>query len=124
MARRTKLKILIIFNREPYDGTDVAWNGLRLADKLLEAGQEVRIFLMNDSVDMARDICKPPESYDQDLSRMLKGLIARGAPVKVCGSCLARCGIYKNHPYFEGAEKSTMPALAEWVVDSDRVITF
>ena len=34
------MKILIIFNRPPYDGTDVTWNGLRLAGKLLEAGQE------------------------------------------------------------------------------------
>jgi len=28
------MKILIIFNREPYDNTDVTWNGLRLADTL------------------------------------------------------------------------------------------
>jgi uncharacterized protein involved in oxidation of intracellular sulfur len=118
------MKILIIFNRQPYDNTDITWNGLRLADKLLEADQEVRIFLMNDSVDMARDVCKPPAGYDQDLSRILKELIAKGAPVKVCGTCMARCGIYKNEPYFEGAEKSTMPALAEWVIDSDKVITF
>jgi uncharacterized protein involved in oxidation of intracellular sulfur len=118
------MKVLIIFNREPYDNTDVTWNGLRLVGKLLEAGQAVRIFLMNDAVDMARDACKPPENYDQDLSRMLKELISRGVPVKVCGTCMARCGIYKNHPYFEGAEKSTMAALSEWVVDSDRVITF
>ena len=79
------MKVLIIFNREPYDSTDVTWNGLRLAGKLLETGQEVRIFLMNDSVDMARDICKPPEGYDQDLSQMLKELISQGVPVKVCG---------------------------------------
>jgi uncharacterized protein involved in oxidation of intracellular sulfur len=118
------MKILIIFNREPYDNTDVSWNGLRLADKLLDAGSEVRIFLMNDAVDMARDICRPPDGYDQDLSQMLKTLIARGVPVKVCGTCMARCGIYKNHPYFEGAENSSMPALAEWVIDSDKVITF
>ncbi len=118
------MKILIVFNRDPYDGTDVTYNALRLADKLLEAGQEVRLFLMNDSVDMARDACKKPEGYDQDLSKMLKDLIARGVPVKVCGSCMVRCGIYKNHPYFDGAEKSTMPALAAWVVDSDRVLTF
>jgi uncharacterized protein involved in oxidation of intracellular sulfur len=118
------MTILIIFNREPYDNTDVTWNGLRLADKLLEAGQQVRIFLMNDAVDMARDACKPPEGYDQDLSKMLRELIARGVPVKVCGTCMARCGIYKNQPYFDGAEKSTMPELAEWVVDSDKVITF
>jgi uncharacterized protein involved in oxidation of intracellular sulfur len=118
------MSILIIFNHEPYDGTDLTWNGLRLAGKLREAGQEVRIFLMNDAVDMARDVCKPPEGYDQDLSQMLKELIAKGVEVKVCGTCMARCGLYKNEPYFDGAEKSTMPALAEWVADSDKVITF
>jgi len=118
------MEILIIFNREPYDNTDVTWNGLRLAGKLQETGQEVRIFLMNDSVDMARDVCKPPENYDQDLSAMLKELMSKGVSVKVCGTCMARCGIHKNHPYFDGAKKSTMPELAEWVIDSDKVITF
>jgi len=118
------MKILIIFNKPPYDSTDVTWNGLRLAGKLQEAGQEVRIFLMNDSVDMARDECKPPAGYDQDLSGMLKDLISRNVPVKVCGTCMARCGLYKNKPYFEGAEKSTMQALSEWVIKSDKVITF
>ncbi len=49
------MKMLIIFNQEPYNGTDVTWNGLRLAKTLREKGNEVRIFLMNDSVDMARD---------------------------------------------------------------------
>ncbi len=118
------MKALIIFNREPYDNTDVTWNGLRLADTLRKNGHQVRIFLMNDSVDMARDICKAPESYDQDLSQLLKDLIANGVKVKVCGTCMARCGIYKNHPYFEGAEHSSMAALAEWVADSDKVLTF
>ena len=118
------MKVLIIFNREPYDNTDVTWNGLRLAETLRKNDQEVRIFLMNDAVDMARDACKPPVAYDQDLSQMLKDLIAKDVPVKVCGTCMARCGIYKNHPYFEGAEKSTMGELANWVVDSDRILTF
>ncbi len=118
------MKILIIFNREPYDNTDVTWNGLRLADKLAEGGSDVRLFLMNDAVDLARDVCRPPEGYDQDLSKMLNALISRGVTVKVCGTCMARCGIYKNHPYFEGAEKSTMQALTNWVVDSDKIISF
>jgi uncharacterized protein involved in oxidation of intracellular sulfur len=118
------MKILIIFNREPYDNTDVTWNGLRLANKLIDGGNELRLFLMNDAVDLARDACRPPEGYDQDLSKMLKELIGRGGIVKVCGTCMARCGIYRNHPYFEGAEKSTMQALTDWVVDSDRVVSF
>jgi uncharacterized protein involved in oxidation of intracellular sulfur len=118
------MKTLLIFNHEPYDGTDVAWNSLRLAGKLLDGGSEVRLFLMNDAVDLARDACRPPVGYDQDLTVMLKALIARGATVKVCGTCMARCGIFKNQPYFEGAEQSTMQALADWVVDSDKVISF
>ncbi|PID88144.1 MAG: sulfur reduction protein DsrE [Bacteroidia bacterium] len=117
------MKTLIIFNREPYDNTDVTWNGLRLAETLLKNKVEVRIFLMNDAVDMARDACTPPEGYE-NLSDMLKKLISKQVPVKVCGTCMSRCGIYKNHPYFEGAEKSTMQALSEWIIDSDKVITF
>lgn len=117
-------KVLIIFNREPYDETDVSWNGLRLADTLKKKGHDVRIFLMNDSVDLARDVCKPPVGYDQDLSQMLKDLIAQGVPVEVCGTFMARCGIYKNHPYFDGANKPTMGFLADWVVDSDKILTF
>jgi len=42
---------LLVFNRNPYDGTDITWNALRLAEKLLNTGLEVNIFLMNDSVD-------------------------------------------------------------------------
>jgi len=118
------MKVLIIFNREPYDNTDVTWNGLRLAETLRKSGQEVRIFLMNDAVDMARDVCKAPEGYDQDLSQMLKDLISKDVKVRVCGTCMARCGIYKNHPYFEGANKSTMGELSDWVTDSDKVLTF
>ncbi|MBB1127182.1 DsrE/DsrF/TusD sulfur relay family protein [Thiospirillum jenense] len=116
--------ILIIFNHDPYDGTDVTWNGLRLAETLRSKGQAVRIFLMNDSVDMARDVCTPPIGYDQDLVQMLKALIANAVLVKVCGTCMARCGIHKNEPYYDGAARSTMGELADWVIDSDQVLTF
>ena len=39
--------VLLVFDRNPYDGTDVTWNGFRLADQLLNTGLEVNIFLMN-----------------------------------------------------------------------------
>ena len=71
------MKVLLILNREPYDGTDVTWNALRLAWKLLEKGNEVRIFLMNDAVDLARNETVKPENYDQDLVAILKDLIAK-----------------------------------------------
>ena len=117
------MKVLVIFNRNPYDGTDVIWNALRLCEKLLEQGAEVRVFLMNDSVDLARDACKPPEGFF-DLGQMLKDLIAKGVPVKVCGTCKIRCGLYKGEPYFEGTLEAKMPELAELVLECDRVIGF
>ena len=118
------MKILFIFNTEPYNGTDVAWNGLRLAKNLFERGEEVRIFLMNDSVDLARDCNKKPENYDNDLVAMLKEMFNNGVKLKVCGTCQARCGIYKNEPYFDSEIKSTMNDLANWVQDSDKILTF
>ena len=38
------MSIMIILNRQPYDGTDITWNALRLAKQLKSDGQEVRIF--------------------------------------------------------------------------------
>jgi len=115
--------ILLVFNRNPYDGTDVAWNGLRLADQLLSVGLEVNIFLMNDSVDLARDAATQPEGYF-DLGKMLKELIGKSIPVKVCGTCKVRCGIHKGKPYFEGAQEAKMAELAQWIKEADKVISF
>jgi len=55
---------------------------------------------------------------------MLKDLIARGVPVKVCGTCKIRCGLYRGEPYFEGAIEAKMSELAEWILECDRVISF
>ncbi|MDD3146862.1 MAG: DsrE family protein [Candidatus Riflebacteria bacterium] len=117
------MSILFIFNRAPYDGTDITWNSLRLAKTLVKNGEHVRIFLMNDSVDLARESCNPPAGYDQDLKAMLKELIAAKVEVEVCGTCMARCGIHKNEPYYAGANSSTMNKLAEWVSNSEKILT-
>ncbi|NLB34597.1 MAG: sulfur reduction protein DsrE [Elusimicrobia bacterium] len=114
-------KILLIFNSNPYDGTDVTWNGLRLAGQLLEEQAQVKIFLMNDSVDLARASIKPPEGYF-DLGEILKELIDKGVEVGGCGSCVARCGINKNEGYFSGVTQLKMSDLANWTLSSDLVL--
>ena len=117
------MKTLIVLNRNPYDGTDVTWNALRLGEKLLEKGEELRMFLMNDSIDLAKEGVAPLEGYF-NLTEMLQELMGKGIQVKVCGTCLIRCGIHKQKPLIEGAPEAKMPELAEWVLDSDRVISF
>ena len=118
------MKTLIIFNHQPYDGSDVAWNALRLAKNLHERGETVRIFLMNDSVDLARECTLKPEEYDHDLAAMLRELYRDGVSLKVCGTCQARCGLYKNEPYFSPEVKGTMNDLGDWVLECDRVLSF
>jgi len=117
------MKTLLVLNVNPYDGTDVTWNALRLAEQLLNRGVELRLFLMNDSVDLAKEGVVPTEGY-LNLTQMLQKLIEKGVPVKVCGTCLVRCGIHKNKPLIEGAMEAKMPELADWIADSDTVVSF
>lgn len=46
---------------------------------------------------------------------MLKGLIEKGMPVKVCGTCVVRYGVHKGKPLIRGAVEPKMPELAEWI---------
>ena len=117
------MELLMLFNHNPYDGSDIAWNALRLAEQLLNKDVRVRVFLMNDSVDLARDATKPPQGYF-DLGKMLMSLIQKGVPVKVCGTCKARCGIHKGESYFEGAREAKMAELADWIKECDETFTF
>jgi uncharacterized protein involved in oxidation of intracellular sulfur len=115
------LSLLLVLSSKPYDGSDAAWNALRLADKALGAGLAVRLFLINDGVDIAR----PPESGDLefDLAAMLQDLARKGAEVKLCSTCIQRCGIASTEIVPE-AQISGMDDLLEWVGSSAKVISF
>ena len=121
---KNKMSTLIVFNHQPYDGSDVAWNALRLAKTLHKKREEVKIFLMNDSVDLARDTTEKPEFYEFDLVQILKELYEDGVKLKVCGTCQARCGLNKNQPYFNDEIKGTMDDLASWTIECNKVLTF
>jgi uncharacterized protein involved in oxidation of intracellular sulfur len=116
-------KILIILNDAPY-GTEKAYNALRLANQFGKEHQaiEVRIFLMADASNCAIADQTTPNGY-YNIERMLKLSLNKGAKVKVCGSCAEARGL-KNIPLVKGAEISNMAELTDWVVDSDKVLTF
>lgn len=116
-------KILILINDAPY-GSEKAYNGLRLANQLGKEHEdvEVRIFLMADAAFCAVPNQTTPNGF-YNIERMIKLAITKGAKVKICGSCADARGI-KNLPLIEGTEISTMAELTNWVVDSDKVITF
>jgi len=78
------MKILLILANQPYNGSG---NALRLADNLHKKGEEVRIFLMNDAVDLVRNSTEKPGNYDIDPVAKIKELYRGGVALKVCGSC-------------------------------------
>ena len=116
--------ITIILNHHLYDGSDVTWNALRLASTLHKNDEKVNIFLMNDAVDLDRDKMSKPENYDHDLVSMLKKMYEDGISLQACGSCNARCGLFKNEPYFNESISSIMQVLSDWVSQSKQVLTF
>lgn len=116
-------KILILINDAPY-GTEKAYNALRLAMQLGKdhAEAEVRVFLMADAANCALANQNTPNGY-YNIERMLKAFLTKGGKVKICGGCAEARGL-KSAPLIEGTEISSMPELTNWVVDSDKVITF
>ena len=114
--------LLLVINRAPYDGTDVVWNALRLAGSAAEAGMLVRLFLMNDGVDLAREGVTPAGA-EFDLQEMLRKLIAGGLEVRLCQTCLTRCGIGKGETMPQ-AQIAGMKDLVAWVRDSEKVLSF
>jgi uncharacterized protein involved in oxidation of intracellular sulfur len=113
--------VLIVLSQAPLEG-DTTWNALRLAGTLAERAVPVRIFVMNDAIDLVRQGAIPSDA-EFDLQAMLRQLLPRGARVKICTTCVTRCGIGNGEVIHE-AVMATMGDLAEWIVESDRVLVF
>jgi len=117
------MSILFIINDAPY-GSEKAYNALRLAMALQKdhPGTAVRIFLMADAVTAALPAQVTPQGY-YNIERMVKSVIAKGGQIRLCGTCCDARGI-KSLPLVEGAELSTMSQLAQWTIESEKVLVF
>ncbi len=117
------MNYLFILNDPPY-GTERTYNGLRLAMNLLRLEREasVTIFLMADSVAAAKAGQNTPNGY-YNLERMLKGVLKRGGRVLLCGTCMDARGLLEDE-IIEGARKSTLDALTELTLSSEKILVF
>ena len=117
------MKVLFLLNEAPY-GSEKTYNALRLAMALQkdQIGTEVRIFFLADAVTTALPEQGTPQGY-YNIERMVKSVISKGGQVKLCGTCCEARGI-KSLPLLEGAEVSTMSQLAQWTVESEKILVF
>ena len=114
-------KILFILNDPPY-GTERSYNAIRLARSLLNAQEEVRVFLMGDAVACATAGQKVPQGY-YNLGDMLGGVIRRKGDISICGTCMDARGM-TDERLIEGARRGTMDILADWTKWADKVLVF
>jgi uncharacterized protein involved in oxidation of intracellular sulfur len=115
------MKLLLILSHPPYDGADVAWNALRYGEAAREAGHQLRLFLLNQAVDIARPTAGVNAEFN--LAHRLGDLIQRGAEARLCATCLTRCGITQGQTIPE-APLGRMSDLVAWTEWADRVVTF
>jgi uncharacterized protein involved in oxidation of intracellular sulfur len=113
--------ITIIIQDPPY-GTEKAWNALRLAQALLTQETRLNLFLLGDSVGMAKMGQEIPAGY-YNLGKMLEQLADRGVEVKACATCCKARGL-KAEDLIKGVVIGGMSDLARWTKESKQVITF
>ena len=117
------MKALFILNDPPY-GTERTYNGLRLANNVFKKNEsaQVTIFLMGDAVSTAKAGQQTPNGY-YNLERMLKGLIARGGKVLLCGTCMDARGLQEQE-LLEGSRRSTLDELTELTLVAEKLLVF
>ena len=117
------MRVLFIINDPPY-GTERVYNALRLAHALVkkDPAAQITVFLMADAVIAGKAQQKIPEGY-YNIERMLKRVISSKGSVLLCGTCMDARGM-SDAELLEGAQRSTMDALANATVEADKVLVF
>lgn len=117
------MKLLMILNDPPY-GTERCFNALRLAHAIMkrDPDSETTVFLMADAVAAARTGQKTPDGY-YNMERMLKRVPSVNGRLLLCGTCMDTRGL-GDDDIVEGAERSTMDALAAATLEADKVLVF
>jgi uncharacterized protein involved in oxidation of intracellular sulfur len=116
------MNVLLILNDPPY-GTERSFNGLRLAGSLAKRDPTaVRVFLIGDGVGCAVGGQNVPNGY-YHLDRMIQSAAHHGAEIGCCGTCLDARG-FPDTLLVDGARRSSLDELTDWVVWADQTITF
>ncbi len=105
------MKLGIIINT---NDPETAWNALRLGNKALVAGSNVRVFLLGSGVEI-----DSIENETFDVGGTFRELLDRGGDITACGTCLE-----VRHQQADVCPISTMADLVEMISDSDKVVTF
>lgn len=132
--------LLIVLNDMPYKN-DKAYNALRAAGVAVKKGAKVVVFLMGDSVYVARKGQEPSDDLP-NLEEMVANLAERGVDFQLCTTCVNARGFEPKEgeasscfvgskeggmtptDLISGANMSSMINFIDLVAESDKVISF
>lgn len=117
------MKLLIVTYRDPYDGSDVVWNALRVAAFQQELGDAVNVFLMSDGVRLVHVDTPQPADPPYDVDAEFEAAVTAGVTFKTCGTCLKNRKLPPDGLPAQ-APPATLKDLSDWIHDADKVLTF
>ena len=114
--------VTIIIQNAPYKGDNKAWHALRFAGAALAEDMKVRVHLLDDGAQLARR-GRPVPADAVDLEKLITELMECGLEVRACGMAMQDCKLDRRD-LIPGVQPGSMIALANWVKESDVVLTF
>ncbi len=119
--------LTVIAGDPPY-GKERVYTALRFSLVALHEGHQVNLFFLEDAVFAAKSGQKPPEmpvgeAGMPNCEELLRAAILEGLTVKACRVCSAERGL-RAEEMVEGVEIASMADLVDWVVRSDRTVSF
>ena len=113
--------ITILINNSPYGGENT-YNALRTVMTLQKRENvTVNLFLFADATYSAILGQTTPDGY-YNVERMFRS-IARKGKIGACGTCMEARGL-SGQKLIEGIHSSSMEELADWIIASDKIMTF
>jgi len=119
--------ITVVVGDPPY-GKQRVYTALRFSLVALHEGHQANLFILEDAVFAAKRGQRPPEMPVGDAGmpnceELLRASIQEGLKVKACRACSAERGLSQEE-MVEDVEMATMADLVDWVVNSDKTVTF
>jgi len=115
-------KITVILNEGP--SSPRSWNGLRVANGMLDVNMEVKIILFDDAVFCAKKGQKLPVGLEeQNLASKLTELSKLDVTVWACDTCMQSKGL-THEELTDGVNECCMMDVCNLIKDSDSVLVF
>jgi tRNA 2-thiouridine synthesizing protein D len=126
-GEKSMATITVVVGDAPY-GKQRVYTALRFLLVALHEGHQANLFLLEDAVFAAKRGQQPPEMPVGDAGmpnceELLRAAMLEGLQITACRVCCMERGLQPDE-VMEGVAVGSMVDLVNWVVESDRTVSF